>query len=298
MSVRGQPLRNDSLTTSNTHPFDIDQPFFTSNIQFAWCPSDRVQEFCGDGPIVPQDLKSRKRASGLDLVSTCFQDKTRADIQLRPKSSKGQSRGDSGIPCPAILSPTITSPPLPSNWTLSKQSLSPRPYVDQERSSLRAPAQSKHGKEGSWDIVDEFDLYPRSIRSSAKIPVAQSQGFVSPAEIPLQWGSGSEGSMQWMSGDVQLQMKGRGGRDGGELRVHGDTTVRYRSLPLADMSALQYHSHDTSSPIYCWFTSPASSTSPTMGDLRHPTHPLISPESTARPIITPTRFRKITLDNQ
>lgn len=298
MSVRGQPLRNHSHTTSNTHPFDIDQPFFTSNIQFAWCPSDRVQEFCGDGPNTPQDLKSRKRASGLDLVSTCIQDRTRADIQLRPRSSKGQSRGDPGIPCPPILSPTITSPPLPLNWTLTKHPLSPQPYADKERGSLRAPAQSKHEKDGSWDIVDVFDLYPRSIRSSAKLPVARSQGFVLPAEIPLQWGSGSEGSMQWMSGDVQLQMKGRGGRDGGELRVHGDTTVRSGSLPLADMSVLQYYPHHTSSPIDYLFTSPTSSTSPTMGDIRHSTHPLISPESTARPIITPTRFREITLDNQ
>jgi len=231
MSVRGQPLRNHSHTTSDSHPFNIDQPFFTSNIQFAWCPSDRVRELCGDGPILPQELKSRKRASGLDLVSTCIQDRTRADIQLRPRSSKGQSRGDPGIPYPTILSPTVTSPPLPLNWTLSKQSLSLKPHADKERGSLRAPAQSKHEKEGSWDIVDEFDLYPRSIRS-AKLPVARSQGFVLPEEVPLQWGAGSEGSMQWMSGDVQLQMKGRGGRDGGELRVHGDTTVRYRSLSL------------------------------------------------------------------
>ena len=131
-----------------------------------------------------------------------------------------------------MLSPTITSPPLPLNWTLSKQSLSPQPHADKDRGSLRAPAQFKHEKDGSWDIVDEFDLDPRSIRSSTKIPVARSHGSVLPLEIPLQWGTGSEGSMQWMSGDVQLQMKGRGGRDGGELRVHGDTTVSDRSLSL------------------------------------------------------------------
>jgi len=61
MSVRGHYPTNKN--TSHDHPF------FSANIHFAWCPTERVKEFCGDGPTVTQDIKNKKRASGLDLVS-------------------------------------------------------------------------------------------------------------------------------------------------------------------------------------------------------------------------------------
>ena len=60
MSVRGGQYSSKAMTH--------DHPFFSANIHFAWCPTERVKEFCGDHPTISQDLK-KKRASGLDLVS-------------------------------------------------------------------------------------------------------------------------------------------------------------------------------------------------------------------------------------
>jgi hypothetical protein len=70
--------QNYSFNNANphSHAFNQDhdqrQPFFAANVYFAWCPTELVKEFCGNGPSIPQDSKSKKRASGLDLVSYGF----------------------------------------------------------------------------------------------------------------------------------------------------------------------------------------------------------------------------------
>lgn len=89
--------------------------------------------------------------------------------------------------------------------------------------SLR-PGSSKHNKEGSWDVIEELDLFPRSVRPGVKIPVARSHGSI-PEQTSRVGGWSGESSMQWIVGGVQIEMRGHGGREGGELRIRGDGIV-------------------------------------------------------------------------
>jgi hypothetical protein len=109
------------------------------------------------------------------------------------------------------------------------QSLSPQLFGGENHvasGSLR-PGESKHNKEGSWDVIEELDLFPRSVRSGSKVPVARSQGSF-PDTTSRAGGWSGASAMQWIIGGLQVEMRGHGGREGGELRIGGDGTVSHR----------------------------------------------------------------------
>ena len=74
-------------------------------------------------------------------------------------------------------------------------------------------------------VIEELDLYPRSVRSGARIPIARSHGSFPPVQSTGHGVLAEESSMQWIVGGIQIELRGHGGKEGGELRIRGDGVV-------------------------------------------------------------------------
>lgn len=189
---------------------------FGVNVEFAWCPTGRVQVFLGGLPIV-EPAKKKKRTSVSGLVSQFLLHE--ADDQLRPKSARGPSRfGESQIRGLGSLVRDL-APPTP-NITSPKSPLSPIPIGNS--GSMRVIAEnSPSSGQGGWDMVNDAEFFPHSIRSPLRTPVstvsrpspsntASEYKLAKPVMAPM---------MQWFPGTIRIQVSGEAAGDGGSFGI-------------------------------------------------------------------------------
>jgi hypothetical protein len=203
---------------------------FGDNVEFAWCPTGRVQEFLGRLPIV-EPAKKKKRTSVSSLVSNFLLHGP--DGQLRPKSARGPSRfGESQSRGLGSLVRDL-APPTPDVKS-PKSPVSPIPIGN--GGSMRVIAEnSPSSAQGGWDMVNDAEFFPHSIRSPLRTPVSRPSPLNTASEYKLAKPVMAP-MMQWFPGTIRIQASGETAGDGGSFGIWTYNDVRQGQKELTELT--------------------------------------------------------------